>query len=438
MITVTEMPESITNNLKNQQSLEKPEGINFTPTYIQALKASINTPLFIHPIFAHVYYTNQKQENSEQKVEALAKTLWLVFNQHKNLADRLIETDPKKLYIIGNSRIDYNLEDIFLFGINTIDPKKISGFNYAGKILQNIRTELLKQPAPIIFIPKQEEPKKAIPPQEIPMPDDLAKSDVKKTKSYNNYLNLAKSGLAKSWNDINNSIRFYREGENYFKFTNFYPTPVIIDGKQWPTTEHYFQAMKFEDKETQEQVRLLETPGKALEFVEGKPVPSNWHTELKFKVMLKAVWNKFAQNNDLQELLLATGDKVLVENAGSNDAEWGNGPDGKGSNYLGRILMLVRAALGGKTLDNQFMSEKEIEALKKEQQLLQKVDAEAKLAITPIKPGDNQPKSSSTPTKRFSMFFNFINRTKTGANSLWSWFWGGIKLRWQRLQNRWY
>ena len=40
-------------------------------------------------------------------------------------------------------------------------------------------------------------------------------------------------------------ICFYRERDEYGFCSNFFKSPVHIDGKTWPTTEHYFQAMKF-------------------------------------------------------------------------------------------------------------------------------------------------------------------------------------------------
>ena len=48
-----------------------------------------------------------------------------------------------------------------------------------------------------------------------------------------------------SWN-IPGAINFYNSNAPYYEFTNFYQNPVQIDGKKWPTTEHYYQAMKFD------------------------------------------------------------------------------------------------------------------------------------------------------------------------------------------------
>lgn len=41
------------------------------------------------------------------------------------------------------------------------------------------------------------------------------------------------------------------------------PYSFELEGKVWPTVEHYFQGMKFTDDNRQEKVRNADTPGKA-------------------------------------------------------------------------------------------------------------------------------------------------------------------------------
>ena len=41
------------------------------------------------------------------------------------------------------------------------------------------------------------------------------------------------------------AIWFYNAGDAHGYLSNFYASPITVDGKVWPTTEHYFQAMKF-------------------------------------------------------------------------------------------------------------------------------------------------------------------------------------------------
>jgi N-glycosidase YbiA len=57
--------------------------------------------------------------------------------------------------------------------------------------------------------------------------------------------------------------------------------------------------------------------------------------------MRKGLRLKFSQNPHLLELLLSTGNRLLVEHT-VNDSYWGDGGDGSGKNRLGHILMEVR------------------------------------------------------------------------------------------------
>ena len=71
----------------------------------------------------------------------------------------------------------------------------------------------------------------------------------------------------------------------------------------------------------------------------------DWN-ETKFKVMYVALLAKFSQHERLRALLHSTGKRKLVEHTLS-DKVWGDGGDGRGENYLGRLLMDVRHVIGG-------------------------------------------------------------------------------------------
>jgi N-glycosidase YbiA len=58
----------------------------------------------------------------------------------------------------------------------------------------------------------------------------------------------------------NEVIRFYSVGDDYGAFSNFAPYPIVVAGKTWPTSEHYFQAAKFEDRKDQEEIRKTKSP----------------------------------------------------------------------------------------------------------------------------------------------------------------------------------
>lgn len=140
-------------------------------------------------------------------------------------------------------------------------------------------------------------------------------------------------------------IKFYSEKAKWGEFSNFALYPIKINGVVWPTTEHYFQAQKFEDKTYVSKIRTCASPMKAAELGRSRKmkIKKKWDN-IKDNVMYDAVWAKFTQHQDLQELLLSTKEAVLIEHT-ELDAYWGDGGNGKGKNRLGKILMKIRSRL---------------------------------------------------------------------------------------------
>ena|GEM_PF-3265835 len=56
------------------------------------------------------------------------------------------------------------------------------------------------------------------------------------------------------------AIIFYKTGDPYGAFSNFAAYPITINGKIWPTTEHYFQAQKFPGTDHEEAIRVCNSP----------------------------------------------------------------------------------------------------------------------------------------------------------------------------------
>jgi N-glycosidase YbiA len=140
-------------------------------------------------------------------------------------------------------------------------------------------------------------------------------------------------------------IRFYRTGDAHGCFSNFAAFPIEIDGQKWPTSEHYFQAQKFADPERQEKIRTTPSPMIAARLGRDRKarLRSDWEA-VKLDVMRAAVRAKFTQHKDIREILLSTGNAEIIEHT-TNDRYWGDGGDGHGQNWLGRILMEIREEL---------------------------------------------------------------------------------------------
>ena len=170
---------------------------------------------------------------------------------------------------------------------------------------------------------------------------------------------------------MTNTIYFYDLKQKYGEFSNFYKALVNINGEDYPTSEHYYQAAKFLGPKTSKSNRKYAaiiskqtTPGKAFQLARQQlRYQYPWQKELniiiekyekcgvkprrewesiKDNIMRRAVYAKFAQHQKLETLLCSTGDSRLVEHT-KRDSYWGDDGDGSGKNMLGQILMETRA-----------------------------------------------------------------------------------------------
>jgi ribA/ribD-fused uncharacterized protein len=142
-------------------------------------------------------------------------------------------------------------------------------------------------------------------------------------------------------------VRFYSVGDAFGELSNFAAYPITVDGKRWPTSEHYFQAQKFLDPAVRERIRGTKKPSEAARMGRDRKLKlrPDWEA-VKVTVMRKALRAKFEQHPELKALLVSTGDAKLIEHT-PDDSYWGDGGDGSGKNLLGILLMEVRASLRG-------------------------------------------------------------------------------------------
>jgi ribA/ribD-fused uncharacterized protein len=130
---------------------------------------------------------------------------------------------------------------------------------------------------------------------------------------------------------------------NYRWLSNFWQCFVEYEGVIYPSSEHAFQAAKTLSKIERIKIANLKTPNDAKGYGRTMTVRSDWEL-VKVSEMGKIVMAKFTQNSILKEKLMNTGEAELIEGNTWGDTFWGI-CDGIGSNNLGKILMLVRAAL---------------------------------------------------------------------------------------------
>ncbi|MEE2730670.1 NADAR family protein [Ketobacter sp.] len=131
------------------------------------------------------------------------------------------------------------------------------------------------------------------------------------------------------------------------------PHPFQLEAREWPTVEHYFQAMKFADPAYQEKIRRAESPKQARKLgrTRFKKIRADWR-KVKVVVMTRALYTQCRTYSHKAGALLDTGDQRLVENS-SYDYFWGCGRDRRGTNMYGQVLMNVRNKLRQEASDHQ-------------------------------------------------------------------------------------
>ena len=124
--------------------------------------------------------------------------------------------------------------------------------------------------------------------------------------------------------------------------SNFAGTSIVVDGEDYPTVEHYFQASKACTAAEHEMIRTASTPKEAKRLGRRLQLRADWES-VKIDVMRRGLLAKFTQHPELRRLLLATGDRPIHEDS-AHDAEWG-WMNGRGRDLLGRLLVDIRTTL---------------------------------------------------------------------------------------------
>jgi ribA/ribD-fused uncharacterized protein len=142
-------------------------------------------------------------------------------------------------------------------------------------------------------------------------------------------------------------------------FSQWHPTPFAVNGLMFACAEQYMMAAKaslFADQETAAKIMATDDP--ALHKRLGASVrgfdEAMWH-RWRLDIVFTANQAKFAQNPGAMRQLRNTAPAMLVE-ANPRDWNWGNGlqiddphnhdpAHWRGTNFLGRILTLVRERL---------------------------------------------------------------------------------------------
>jgi len=137
--------------------------------------------------------------------------------------------------------------------------------------------------------------------------------------------------------------------------SNFHPCDIYHQGIKYPSTEHYYVAMKCNNEQIingrqytvndfREMISKTPSPGLVKRIGKNIQIRNDWNDK-KLEFMNWGIREKF-KNEDLKILLLSTDELMIVEGNYWKDYFWGV-CNGKGENNLGKILMKVRDEIKG-------------------------------------------------------------------------------------------
>ena len=146
--------------------------------------------------------------------------------------------------------------------------------------------------------------------------------------------------------------RFYGHNPNKigWMFSNFSNHPININGRTYPTSEHYFQSMKFVTTDPDWADKIAKSPNpticKKMGGSRDHPLRKDWE-EIKDDVMRLALKTKAEQHPIFLKELLSTRGRTIIE-ASPHDYYWGEGKNRTGKNMLGILLMELRDSIAFK------------------------------------------------------------------------------------------
>lgn len=139
------------------------------------------------------------------------------------------------------------------------------------------------------------------------------------------------------------SLEFIKFRGHDNPLSNFYPCELDVFGVHCKSSEHAYQYRKaMELNKPDIALKILNAPTASdAKYISNSSleIDDRWH-DIKDGVMFDVLTCKANQCSSFHHMLKSTSGKTLVED--TSDPYWARGPDGRGQNRLGQLLMTLR------------------------------------------------------------------------------------------------
>lgn len=135
--------------------------------------------------------------------------------------------------------------------------------------------------------------------------------------------------------------------KNWFSNMTKMDSPFVYEGISYPTSENFYQAMKFSCPEKRLEYSKMNCYESKVNARKEKHLwRESWDTSEKLRVMELVLRHKFTTETSFGKTLIETGVSDIVEWNDWGDTFWGKDVEtGVGENNLGIILMKIRNGL---------------------------------------------------------------------------------------------
>ncbi|WSL95618.1 NADAR family protein [Streptomyces sp. NBC_01718] len=139
------------------------------------------------------------------------------------------------------------------------------------------------------------------------------------------------------------------EQPGLFMLRNDFPAQIVFAGESYASVLHGYWALSAADAFDRSRIRDAASGREAHDLGGRATHRSDW-PNVRLAVMAELLRAKFTQHPELAQVLVSTGDARISYTGLSDSPFWRDVPDGRGRNWMGRLLELTRSELAAQQL----------------------------------------------------------------------------------------